>query len=91
MTSVDGDGSIKIWADPVSGKHIQRLVFKVVDPAMSSYIAAVDGDAAALSCGDRIVGSLCDDRAAVDGNAAAITELACTDSDALYHRIVTFL
>ena len=91
MTAVDGDGSIKMWADPVSGKHIQRLVFKVVDPAMSSYIAAVDGDRAALPCGDRIAGSLGDDRTAVDGNAAAITELACADPYALCPHIVPFL
>ena len=38
--------------------------------ALDMYLLALDGDRAAISCGDRIAGSLGDDRAAVDGDAA---------------------
>ena len=49
---------------------------------MSGHIAAVDGDAAAPAATDRAAGGLGDDRAAVDGDAAAIT-VACADSKAV--------
>ena len=43
---------------------------------MSGHIAAVDGDAAAPAATDRAAGCLGDDRAAVDGDAAALDEAA---------------
>jgi len=49
---------------------------------VSGHIAAVDGDAAAPAATDRAAGCLGDDRAAVDGDAAAIT-VACADSKAV--------
>ncbi|UQT48449.1 hypothetical protein M5E87_28495 [Flavonifractor plautii] len=67
-----------------------RIFSKVVDAPTGGYIAAVDGDRAAISCGDRIVGSLCDDRAAVDGDAAAISHLARADAYAYHSKRIAF-
>ena len=78
-TVVYGDAAALIRPDSVSGDHPVQIFCKVVDAPNGGYIAAVDGDRAAISCGDRIAGSLGDDRAAVDGDAAAISHLACAD------------
>ena len=80
--AVDDDAAALIRPDSVSGDHPVQIFCKVVDAPNGGYIAAVDGDRAAISCGDRIAGSLGDDRAAVDGDAAAITA-ACADPKAV--------
>ena len=88
--AVDDDAAALIRPDPVSGEHPVRIFSKVVDASTGGYIAAVDGDRAAISCGDRIVGSLGDDRAAVDGDAAAISHLACADPYAVHSKRIAF-
>ena len=67
-----------------------RIFSKVVDASTGGYIAVVDGDRAAISCGDRIVGSLGDDRASVDGNAATITVVARADAYACHSKRIAF-
>ena len=88
--AVDDDAAALIRPDPVSGEHPVRIFSKVVDASTGGYIAAVDGDRAAISCGDRIVGSLGDDRSAVDGDAAAISHLACADPYAVHSKRIAF-
>ena len=85
-----GDAAVFKRPDPVSGEHPVRIFSKVVDAPTGGYIAAVDGDRAAISCGDRIVGSLGDDRASVDGNAATITVVARADAYACHSKRIAF-
>ena len=89
-TAVDGDTAVFKRPDPVSGEHPVRIFSKVVDAPTGGYIAVVDGDRAAISCGDRIVGSLGDDRASVDGNAATITVVARADAYACHSKRIAF-
>ena len=89
-TIVYGDAAALIRPDSVSGDHPVQIFCKVVDAPNGGYIAAVDGDRAAISCGDRIAGSLGDDRAAVDGDAAAISHLACADPYAFHSSTIAF-
>ena len=88
--AVDDDAAALIRPDSVSGEHPVRIFSKVVDAPNGGYIAAVDGDRAAISCGDRIAGSLGDDRSAVDGDAAAISHLACADPYAVHSKRIAF-
>ena len=89
-TIVYGDAAALIRPDSVSGDHPVQIFCKVVDAPNGGYIAAVDGDRAAISCGDRIAGSLGDDRAAVDGDAAAISHLACADPYAFHSSTIAY-
>ena len=88
--AVDDDAAALIRPDSVSGDHPVQIFCKVVDAPNGGYIAAVDGDRAAISCGDRIAGSLGDDRSAVDGDAAAISHLACADPYAVHSKRIAF-
>ena len=82
LAAVDGDRPVPIRPDPVSKYEGILSIRKVVDAACRRYRTAVDGDAAVPPCGDRAVGGFGNDRAAVDGNAAAISGTAAANSHA---------
>ena len=72
LAAVDGDRPGPIRPDPVSKYEGILSDRKVVDAACRRYRTAVDGNAAVPPCGDRAAGGIGNDRAAVDGNTAAI-------------------
>ena len=88
--AVDDDAAALIRPDSVSGEHPVRIFSKVVDAPNGGYIAAVDGDRAAIShlaCADpyavhskriafRQGKGFGTDNAAIDGDAAALPEIA---------------
>ena len=82
LAAVNGDRPGPIRPDPVS--EYEGILFnrKVVNAASRRYRTAVDGNAAIPPCGDRAVGGVGNDRAAVDGNAAAISGTAAANSHA---------
>ena len=80
LAAVDGDRPGPIRPNPVSKYEGILSDRKVVDAACRRYRTAVDGNAAVPPCGDRAAGGIGNDRAAVDGNTAAIPGTAAANS-----------